>query len=148
MRTHRQARVSDTLCCFLAEEVRRLSDPRLAFVTITSVEISKDLRSARVYWTIPADTIGAAADKVDVSSLEPEKGECRETTTEDPLKDLFPSAKRKKEAADALSGCEGLLKRRMAEKLDFRYVPQLYFHFDDAGEKGFRIEYLLSKAGY
>lgn len=148
MRTHRQARVSDMLCCFLAEEVRKLSDPRLAFVTITSVEVSKDLRSAKVYWTIPADTIGAAVGKVDVSSLEPERSEPREMTTEDPLKDLFPSAKRKKEADDALSGCESLLKRRIAEELDFRYVPQLCFCFDDAGEKGFRIEYLLSKAGY
>jgi ribosome-binding factor A len=36
----------------LAEEVERLSDPRLGFVTITGVEIAQDLRTADVFYSV------------------------------------------------------------------------------------------------
>ncbi len=36
----------------LAEEVERLSDPRLGFVTITGVEIASDLRTADVFYSV------------------------------------------------------------------------------------------------
>ncbi len=36
----------------LAEELERLSDPRLGFVTITGVEIAADLRTADVFYSV------------------------------------------------------------------------------------------------
>ena len=53
MATRRQRKVAD----LLHEEISRLiqfetQDPRLGFVTITGVDVSPDLRQARVYFTI------------------------------------------------------------------------------------------------
>lgn len=48
----RTARVSELLREVLADELERLSDPRLGFVTVTGVEVSADLRQANVYYSV------------------------------------------------------------------------------------------------
>jgi ribosome-binding factor A len=44
----RTARVNEVVREVLAEELERLSDPRLGLVTVTSVDVSPDLRHATV----------------------------------------------------------------------------------------------------
>jgi len=54
MSSQRMQRVGDLLRKEISEIIRvRMKDPRLGFVTITSVEVSQDLRHARVYVTSP-----------------------------------------------------------------------------------------------
>ena len=48
----RTARVNEVVLETLAEEVERLSDPRLGFVTLTGVEVSPDLRHATVFYSV------------------------------------------------------------------------------------------------
>jgi ribosome-binding factor A len=48
----RVARVNEVVLECLADELERLSDPRLGFVTITDVEVSADLRIADVYYSV------------------------------------------------------------------------------------------------
>jgi len=48
----RSARVNEVVQQVLADEVERLSDPRLGFVTITGVDVSADLRHAHVFYTV------------------------------------------------------------------------------------------------
>ncbi|MEY3361559.1 MAG: hypothetical protein RL531_1278 [Actinomycetota bacterium] len=48
----RSARVNEVVQQVLADEVERLSDPRLGFVTITGVAVSADLRHADVFYTV------------------------------------------------------------------------------------------------
>ena len=48
----RSARVNEVVQQVLAEELERLSDPRLGFVTITGVAVSADLRHADVFYTV------------------------------------------------------------------------------------------------
>jgi ribosome-binding factor A len=48
----RTARVNEVVLETLAEELERLSDPRLGFVTLTGVEVSPDLRQATVYYSV------------------------------------------------------------------------------------------------
>src|SRR5438270_5473710 len=50
--TDRLQRVSEELREVLAEEIQRLKDPRLGFVTVTGVRITPDLRKARVSYTV------------------------------------------------------------------------------------------------
>ncbi|MDX1689748.1 MAG: 30S ribosome-binding factor RbfA [Acidimicrobiia bacterium] len=45
-------RVNETLREIIAEEVERLKDPGLGFVTITGVDTAPDLRTARVYYSV------------------------------------------------------------------------------------------------
>ena len=55
-RYERTARVNEVVREVVAEELERLSDPRLGLLTITGVEVAPDLRQATVYYSalIPA----------------------------------------------------------------------------------------------
>jgi ribosome-binding factor A len=48
----RPERVAEEYREVLAEEIPRLKDPRVGFVTVTHVDVSPDLRRARVYYTV------------------------------------------------------------------------------------------------
>jgi len=48
----RTARINEVVREVLADEVERLSDPRLGFVTVTGAEVSPDLRHATVYYSV------------------------------------------------------------------------------------------------
>lgn len=51
----RANRVAEELREILAEEIPRLKDPRVGFVTVTGVEVTGDLRHARVLYTALGD---------------------------------------------------------------------------------------------
>jgi ribosome-binding factor A len=56
-------RVNEVVRETLADELERLSDPRLEMVTITGVEVARDLRTANVYFAAldhPVDEVLAA----------------------------------------------------------------------------------------
>ena len=48
----RTDRVAEEFREILAEEVQRLKDPRIGFVTLTAVEVSPDLQHAWIYYTV------------------------------------------------------------------------------------------------
>jgi ribosome-binding factor A len=55
----RPDRVSEEFREVLAEEIPRLKDPRVGFVTVTGVRVTGDLRRARVFYTV----MGSEADR-------------------------------------------------------------------------------------
>ena len=48
-------RVNERIREIVADEIERLKDPGLGFVTITGVDTAPDLRSARVYYSVLGD---------------------------------------------------------------------------------------------
>jgi ribosome-binding factor A len=48
----RALRVGEQIRRELAAEIRKLKDPRIGMVTITDVEVTKDLSVARVYYSV------------------------------------------------------------------------------------------------
>ena len=50
--SQRLDRVAEELREVLAEEIQRLKDPRVGFVTVTGVRVTPDLRKARVFYTV------------------------------------------------------------------------------------------------
>jgi ribosome-binding factor A len=50
--TERLDRVAEEMHQVLAEEIQRLKDPRVGFVTVTGVRVTPDLRKARVFYTV------------------------------------------------------------------------------------------------
>ena len=50
-RYERTARVNEVVREVLAEELERISDAGLGFVTVTGVEVTPDLRQATVYYS-------------------------------------------------------------------------------------------------
>jgi ribosome-binding factor A len=121
MRGFRKERVGETLLSFLASELRTLTDPRLANITLTDVDISPDLKVARVYWTTHAASL-AQSNGIDPKSAE---------------------GKERAEVEEALRSAKKLLKARIGKELKFRYTPDLDFRFDDSISRGFYIDSLL-----
>jgi len=109
--------VGEQLLSFIATELRELSDARLELVTLTAIKVSPDLKVATFYWSG-----GLPADAKE-----------REA--------------RIRAVNDAFKGVTGLLKRKIAQNLELRYIPELRFHFDEVFEKGSRIDELLAKVG-
>src|SRR4029077_13965708 len=50
--TERMRRVNEAVRHVLSEQIGRLKDPRIGFVTVTGVETSPDLRHARVFVSV------------------------------------------------------------------------------------------------
>ena len=59
----RTLRVNEVVREVLADELARLSDPRLEMVTLTGVDVSPDLRNANVYY----GALGRELDDVDAA---------------------------------------------------------------------------------
>jgi ribosome-binding factor A len=50
--SERTERAAEEFREILAEEIQKLKDPRLGFVTVTGVRVTPDLRKARVFYTV------------------------------------------------------------------------------------------------
>src|SRR6476661_8382404 len=61
----RTARVNEVMLEVLADELERMSDPRLELVTLTGVDVSRDLAHAKVYYSTMTAT--AIDDRAGVS---------------------------------------------------------------------------------
>src|SRR5437867_6980674 len=66
--SERLQRVSEELREILALEIQRLKDPRLGFVTVTSVSVTPDLRKARVFYTVLGEDRDRAATRAALRS--------------------------------------------------------------------------------
>lgn len=119
----RVARVNEVVREALAEQIERLSDPRLGIVTLTGVEVSPDLRYATVYYS---------------SLVVPERrggGEPVLTTNDDTR-----SATR-----DALTSATPHLRAELGRQVKMKYVPELTFREDPSIEEGRRIEEIIQR---
>ena len=109
----RTARVNEVMLEVLADELERMSDPRLELVTLTGVAVSRDLAVAQVY-----DTPMAAAA--------PDGGE---SVADD--------------ADHALRTAASHLRGQVGRQMRIRQVPRLTFLPDPGILAGQRIEEIL-----
>lgn len=109
----RTARVNEVMLEVLADELERLSDPRLELVTLTGVKVSRDLAFATVYYS----TLGAKT--ADVSPLFDEH------------------------AGAALRSAAPHLRGLIGRQMRIRQVPRLTFELDPGILAGQRIEEIL-----
>src|SRR5437667_12806610 len=58
----RTARLNEAMLEVLADELERMNDPRLELVTLTGVDVSRDLSHASVYYSTLAATSTGAGD--------------------------------------------------------------------------------------
>ncbi len=109
----RTARVNEVMLEVLADELERMSDPRLELVTLTGVDVSRDLAHAKVYYS----TLTATA----VDS-----------------RDTIPS-----DVASALTSAGSHLRGVVGRQMRIRQVPRLEFMLDPGIVSGQRIEDIL-----
>lgn len=129
MGSFRKDRVAELVRGFLGRELVQLLDPRLGFVTITDVEMSPDLKFAKVFWTTFGGTTIEQAQSLDENRLVQEELHSKKVT----------------DATAALVGVKPLLKKRIGAELKLRYVPELHFIYDSSSVRGSRIDLLLDQ---
>lgn len=122
MATRRNPRLDSRVRSALAELLdTEIQDPRIAFVTITEVEVTPDHDVATVYW----------------SSLDPD------VVSGDPQRtggDRVPSAD---EVAAGLESATPRLRALLLDRVEMRVAPQLRFRPDPVVEQSTRVESLL-----
>ncbi len=114
----RMARVNEVVREAVADEIERLSDPRLGLVTITGVEVNPDLRSATVYYSSLDTTQGGQTQGGQVVSP-------RESTRA------------------ALDAAAPHLRAELGRQVRLKYLPELRFREDPAIVQGQRIEQII-----
>ena len=114
-RYERIARVNEVVREVLADELERLSDPRVGFVTVTGVEVTPDLRQATVYY----------------SALAPVRG------------DADAVAEAAKETAAGLRAATPHLQAEIGRQVRMKYTPHLVFREDPAIRTGERVDEIL-----
>ena len=98
----------------------QVSDPRLALVTITEVELTPDHEHATVYWSTPDPTL----------------------LTDDRRRG-GPRPARSDEVAAALEAATPLLRGAVGRRVRLRMTPELRFRPDPVAEQVERVERLL-----
>lgn len=116
-RYDRTARVNEVVREVLADELERLADSRLGFVTITGVEVTPDLRQATVYY----------------SALAPARS------------DAEAAAEAAEETAAVLREVSPHLQAEINRQVRMKYTPHLVFREDPAIRTGERVDEILRK---
>ena len=110
--TRRTERINEQLRSEIARILREeATDPRIGLVVLTRVDVSPDLRNARVLWS-----------RLEKAPL--------------PDDDAVPDADPDME--DGLASAAGFVRRRLAQVLSLKRVPQLHFQFDPSIAVGSR----------
>lgn len=120
---------------------RELEDPRVEMVTITDVEISGDLRHAKVFVRTLRD-LQSAAGAPGEGDADGEQSD-EDAGGDDPDGDGIGRPLR--EALEGLRSAEGFLRGTLGRELRIRRIPELHFEADRTLERAQRIEELLDR---
>jgi ribosome-binding factor A len=119
----RMVRVNEVVHETVADELERLSDPRLGLVTVTGVEVSPDLRHATVYYSA-------------LDSISPFPRRAREV-------DVAQTEERQAQTRAALESAAPHLRTELGRQVRLKYVPALTFREDPAIQHGQRVEAII-----
>ena len=136
-RYSRMSRVNEVVRETIADELERLSDPRLGFVTVTGAEVSPDLRHATVYYSA-----------LDSGREKPKRRRSRRTTPNNVGEvDVAPTAQEqvdfREQSRAALRSAAPHLRSELGRQVRLKYIPELTFVEDPAIEQGQRIEAII-----
>lgn len=123
-------RVADQIQRELASLIQmEVNDPRVGMVSVTGVEVSRDLAHAKVFVTV-LNTLTDDSDVNDSTLSEP--GDLDKLEIEENIK--------------ALNKAAGYLRTLLAKRLSTRSVPKLRFYYDGSIERGQQLSSLIDSA--
>lgn len=106
-----------------------VNDPRVGMVSVTDVEVSRDLAHAKIYVTV----LNTMTDDLQVNeSTLSEPGDLDKLEIEENI--------------NALNKAAGYLRSLLAKQLSTRSVPKLRFYYDGSIERGQQLSSLIDSA--
>ena len=126
----RAQRVADQIQREIAVLIQtEVNDPRIGMVSVTAVEVSRDLSYAKIYVTV----LNSLSDGGAVtSSTLSAPGQLDKLEIDENLK--------------VLNNATGFLRSLLAKRLILRSVPKLRFYYDGSVERGRHLSELIDKA--
>lgn len=120
----RGRRVEEQIQRIVSDLLRaEIRDPRLRQLIITNVSVSRDLGVAWIYYTVLTTGLeGATGDTGGADASQ-------------------------SDITDALERARGFIRRRLAQELQVRAVPEVRFRPDIAHEQARRLDELIDQAG-
>ena len=126
----RAQRVADQMQREIATLIQmEVNDPRVGMVSITAVDVSKDLAYANIYVTVLNSLSNNGESDFDTLS---EPGDLDKLEVAENIK--------------ALNKAAGFLRSLLAKRLSLRVVPKLKFHYDASVERGQQLSKLIDNA--
>ncbi|HIF74707.1 MAG TPA: 30S ribosome-binding factor RbfA [Porticoccaceae bacterium] len=126
----RAQRVADQMRREIATLIQmEVNDPRVGMVSITAVDVSKDLAYANIYVTVLNSLSNNGQADFDTLS---EPGDLDKLEVAENIK--------------ALNKAAGFLRSLLAKRLSLRVVPKLKFHYDASVERGQQLSKLIDNA--
>jgi len=130
----RTARLNHLIHEIVAEELERIDDERLGFLTVVAVEVERDLRRAVVwYTTLDGPVSGRAGAGVD--------GGTDHTDQSDPADDADDRV------LEALDGHRARIQSAIARQAHIRRTPELSFQPDLVIRQAERVDEILRGIG-
>ncbi len=122
MSSQRAQRVAETIHKELSSmRIKGLKDPRIGFVTITSVDVTSDLRQARIYYTLMGSQGGMGSQ----SGMDGQDG--------------------RSQTKAGLDSCSSYIRKQLGRMLRLRFIPEILFIYDASFDYGQNIERLLNE---
>ena len=126
----RAQRVADQIQREIAMLIQmEMNDPRIGMVSVTAVDVSRDLSYAKIFVTVLNSLSGSAT--VNSSTLS-EPGKLDKLEIDENLR--------------ALNKATGYLRSLLAKRLTMRLVPRLRFYYDSSIERGRHLSELIDNA--
>lgn len=126
--SNRPRRIAELLRRELAQLIpRELHHPLAHRITLTHAEMSRDLSSVKIYFTLLGAAVATApAAAAGVAPPAPSRDS--------------------KDATKALNHAAGFLRHALHGRVVLRTIPELRFHFDEVVERGARLTSLIDRA--
>ena len=122
MSSQRAQRVAETIHKEISSMlIKGLKDPRIGFVTITSVDVTSDLRQARIYYTLLVSQNAMASQ----DTMERQDGRSR--------------------TQEGLDSSSSYIRQQLGRMLHLRFIPEILFIYDASFDYGQNIERLLKE---
>jgi ribosome-binding factor A len=118
----RADRIGDQIRAEIADIlVRKIKDPQIGFVTVTAVEVTDDLRHAKVFVSMLESGSLASPARRDGPGREQDK------------------------TIRGLVRASGFIRTELGKRLRLKFLPQLSFHLDQSAQKAAHILELLEE---
>jgi ribosome-binding factor A len=125
----RLQRVADQIQRELAMLIQlEVNDPRIGMISVTGIEISRDMAYAKIFVTVMNSASGAGKELDDSGA----PGELDKLEIEENIK--------------ALNKASGYLRSLLAKRLKLRTTPKLQFHYDNSVRRGQQLSSLIDEA--
>ncbi len=137
----RADRVGDQIRAEIADILaRKIKDPQIGFVTVTAVEVTDDLRHAKVFVSmLESESLASPGRARGVGASEDTSPSVAARAP------IYKDSPQQSKTLRGLVRASGFIRTELGKRLRLKFLPQLSFHIDQSARKTAHILQLLEE---